>query len=337
MSLIHLSDRFFVAGASGMAGGAIVRALKAGGFGDSSHGGALLTPGRKTLDLLDDNAVKDWMSRNQPDIVVLAAATVGGIEANRSRPTDFLLQNLRIETQVIEAAWRCGVRRLLFLGSSCIYPKFAAQPIREEALLTGALELTNEWYAIAKIAGIKLGEALRLEHDFDAISLMPTNLYGPGDNYHPTGSHVLPALIRRFNEAKESRADCVTCWGSGTPLREFLHADDLGEACVFALKHWDPASTDAPRNDEGTPLGFLNVGTGVDLSIKDLAEQVAATVGFQGNIQWDSSKPDGTPKKLLDVSRLATMGWKPKISLEKGLKLAYGDFLSSLKTGNLRR
>ncbi|KZR70237.1 GDP-L-fucose synthase [Prochlorococcus marinus str. MIT 1313] len=337
MSLIHPNDRFFVAGAGGMAGGAIVRALKAGGFGDSSHGGALLTPGRKTLDLLDDNAVKDWMASEQPDIVVLAAATVGGIEANRNRPTDFLLQNLRIETQVIEAAWRCGVRRLLFLGSSCIYPKFAAQPIREESLLTGKLEITNEWYAIAKIAGIKLGEALRKQHDFDAISLMPTNLYGPGDNYHPTGSHVLPALIRRFHEAKEAHADCVICWGSGTPLREFLHADDLGEACVFALKHWDPASPNAPRNDKGAPLAFLNVGTGVDLSIKELAEQIAATVGFQGNIQWDKSKPDGTPKKQLDVSRLTSIGWKAKIPLQEGLKLAYIDFLSSLNTGNLRR
>ena len=229
------------------------------------------------------------------------------------------------------------MRRLLFLGSSCIYPKFAAQPIREEALLTGALESTNEWYAIAKIAGIKLGEALRIQHDFDAISLMPTNLYGPGDNYHPTGSHVLPALIRRFHEAKKADADCVTCWGSGTPLREFLHADDLGEACVFALEHWDPASTNAPKNDEGNPLAFLNVGTGADLSIKELAEQVAATVGFHGSIQWENSKPDGTPKKQLDVSRLATMGWKSKISLQDGLKLAYVDFLSSLNTGNLRR
>lgn len=336
MSLIHPSDRFFVAGAGGMAGGAIVRALKAGGFGNSSHGGALLTPGRKDLDLLDDTTVKDWMSREQPDIVVLAAATVGGIEANRSRPADFLLQNLRIETQVIEAAWRCGVRRLLFLGSSCIYPKFAAQPIREEALLTGALEPTNEWYAIAKIAGIKLGEALRKQHGFDAINLMPTNLYGTGDNYHPTGSHVLPALIRRFHEAKESDADCVTCWGSGTPLREFLHADDLGEACVFVLEHWDPASTDAPRNDEGNPLAFLNVGTGADLSIKELAEQVAATVGFQGNIQWDNSKPDGSPKKQLDVSQLTAMGWRARIPLKEGLKLAYEDFERQLSNGKLR-
>ena len=204
MRLIQPSDRFFVAGARGMAGSAIVRALKRSGYGDPANGGELLTPSRQELDLLDDKAVCHWMSKQKPDVVVLAAATVGGIEANRSRPADFLLENLRIETQVIEAAWRVGVRRLLFLGSSCIYPKFAEQPIREESLLTGALEPTNAWYAIAKIAGIKLCEALRIQHGFDAISLMPTNLYGPGDNYHPNGSHVLPALIRRFHEAKQN-------------------------------------------------------------------------------------------------------------------------------------
>lgn len=330
MALLHPSDRIFIAGARGMAGSAISRALTRAGYHQQ------LTPSRQELNLLDDAAVSTWMQTQQPDVVVLAAATVGGIEANRSRPADFLLQNLRIETQVIEAAWRCGVRRLLFLGSSCIYPKLAEQPIREEALLTGALEPTNAWYAIAKIAGIKLGEALRLQHGFDAISLMPTNLYGPGDNYHPTGSHVLPALIRRFHEAKQRGDASVTCWGTGTPLREFLHADDLGEACVFALEHWSTLSDDAPRNDAGDPLAFLNVGTGIDLSIKKLAEQVAASVGFGGAIHWDHSKPDGTPKKQLDVSRLAAMGWRAQIDLADGLPLAYMDFRRCLNNSMLR-
>jgi GDP-L-fucose synthase len=237
---------------------------------------------------------------------------------------------------VIEAAWRSGVRRLLFLGSSCIYPKFAAQPIREEALLTGALESTNEWYALAKISGIKLCQALRLQHGFDAISLMPTNLYGPGDNYHPENSHVLPALIRRFQEAADGAAASVTCWGTGTPLREFLHADDLGEACVFALEQWDPGAADAPCDDQGVPLAFLNVGTGVDLTIRELAEAVAAATGFQGEIHWDSSKPDGTPKKQLDVSRLASLGWRARIPLAEGLQQAVAAFRQELASGLLR-
>jgi GDP-L-fucose synthase len=228
-----------------------------------------------------------------------------------------LLENLKIQTHVIEAAWRSGVRRLLFLGSSCIYPKYADQPIQEEALLTGALEPTNEWYAIAKITGIKLCEALRKQHGFDAISLMPTNLYGPGDNYHPTHSHVLPALIRRFHEAAQVNAASVTCWGSGTPLREFLHVDDLGEACVFALQHWKPGPEE---------LQYLNVGTGVDLTIRELAEQVAVATGYQGEILWDASKPDGTPKKQLDVSRLAALGWRARISLAEGLASTVADF-----------
>ena len=328
MRLIRPSDRFFVAGARGMAGSAIVRALQRSGYGDRAQGGKLLTPNRQELNLLDDAAVLHWMTEKKPDVVVLAAATVGGIEANRSRPADFLLENLRIETQVIEAAWRTGVRRLLFLGSSCIYPKFAEQPIREESLLTGALEPTNAWYAIAKIAGIKLCEALRIQHGFDAISLMPTNLYGPGDNYHPSGSHVLPALIRRFHEAKQN-TESVRCWGTGTPLREFLHADDLGEACVFALEHWSALSDNAPLDDWGNPLAFLNVGTGIDQSIRELAEQVAAAVGFKGSIDWDHSKPDGTPKKQLDVSRLAAMGWRARIALTEGLISTVADFEQS--------
>jgi len=326
MHLIKPDDTIFIAGAGGMAGSAITRALQRADYGNSGKGGCLLTPNRQELNLLDDSAVINWMQTQQPDVVVLAAATVGGIEANRSRPADFLLQNIRIETNVIEASWRCGVRRHLFLGSSCIYPKMATQPICEESLLTGSLEPTNEWYAIAKIAGIKLGEALRLQHGFDSISLMPTNLYGPGDNYHSNNSHVLPALIRRFHEAKLRGDKAVTCWGSGKPLREFLHADDLGEACVFALERWDPSAADAPLDELGKPLSFLNVGTGIDLSIKQLAEQVARCVGFEGKIQWDTSKPDGTPKKQLNVRRLAEMGWEAKIKLDEGIKATYEEF-----------
>ena len=336
MRLIKPSDQVFIAGARGMAGSAIVRALQNSGYGDTMQGGKLLTPSRQELDLLDDGAVRTWMNQNRPDVVILAAATVGGIEANRTYPGDFILQNLRIQTHVIEAAWRAGARRLLFLGSSCIYPKYAEQPIREEALLTGALEPTNSWYAIAKITGIKLCEALRKQHGFDAICLMPTNLYGPNDNYHSSGSHVLPAMIRRFHEAKTRGEAVVTCWGTGTPLREFLHADDLGQACVFALEHWSAIDEVAPRDESGEPLAFLNVGTGIDLSIRDLAHQVAVAVGFNGSIEWDPSKPDGTPKKQLDVSRLAAMGWRAQISLSQGLPTAYIDFTNQLAAGTLR-
>jgi GDP-L-fucose synthase len=309
--LITPADRIFVAGHRGMAGSAICRALQHAGYSN------LLTASRAELDLLDPQAVQRWFGEHKPTVVVLAAAKVGGIQANSSYPADFLLDNLKIETNVIETAWRSGVRRLLFLGSSCIYPKFAEQPIREEALLTGALEPTNEWYAIAKIAGLKLCAALRCQHGFDAISLMPTNLYGPGDNYNPTNSHVLPALIRRFHEAAEANARSVTCWGSGTPLREFLHVDDLGEACVFALEQWQPGP------DE---LQHLNVGTGVDLSIRELAQAVAAATGFAGEIHWDSSKPDGTPRKQLDVSRLAALGWRARIPLVEGLASTVAEF-----------
>ena len=311
LPLISAGDRIFVAGHRGMAGGAICRALQRAGYSN------LLTVSRDELDLLDGPAVQRWFNETKPAVVVLAAAKVGGIEANNSYQADFLLENLKIQTHVIEAAWRSGVRRLLFLGSSCIYPKYADQPIQEEALLTGALEPTNEWYAIAKITGIKLCEALRKQHGFDAISLMPTNLYGPGDNYHPTHSHVLPALIRRFHEAAQVHAASVTCWGSGTPLREFLHVDDLGEACVFALQHWQPGPEE---------LQYLNVGTGVDLTIRELAEQVAVATGYQGEVLWDASKPDGTPKKQLDVSRLAALGWRARISLAEGLASTVADF-----------
>ena len=314
--LITPADRIFVAGHRGMAGSAICQALQRAGYTN------LLTASRTELDLEDGPAVQRWFAEHQPTVVVLAAAKVGGIAANSAYPADFLLDNLKIQTHVIETAWRSGVKRLLFLGSSCIYPKFAEQPIREEALLTGALEPTNEWYAIAKIAGLKLCAALRKQHGLDAISLMPTNLYGPGDNYHPTNSHVLPALIRRFCEAAAAAAPSVTCLGTGTPLREFLHVDDLGEACVFALEHWQPGPED---------LQHLNVGTGVDLTIRELADAVAAATGYQGEIRWDASQPDGTPKKQLDVSRLAALGWRARIPLSEGLSCTVAEFRVQLR------
>jgi GDP-L-fucose synthase len=338
--LISSSDRIYVAGHRGMAGAAILRRLQAGGYGagtasgntpgtradpsPDSGDGALLTASHQELELTDPVATADWFAVHRPDVVLLAAARVGGILANATYPADFLLDNLKIQQNVIENAWRHGCRRLLFLGSSCIFPKYAEQPIREEALLTGALEPTNEWYAIAKITGIQLCRALRQQHGFDAISLMPTNLYGPGDNYHPTNSHVLPALIRRFQEARESGADEVLCWGSGTPRREFLHVDDLADAVVFCLEHWQPI--------EGQPQ-HLNVGTGCDLTIRELAELVAKAVGFRGAIRWDASKPDGTPRKLLDVSRLAGLGWQARIPLEQGVNSTVADYISSRQTG----
>ena len=303
-ALISKGDRIFIAGHRGMAGSAICRALKRKGY--ENH----YVASRNELNLLDIKAVQNWFSENRPNIVILAAAKVGGIHANNTYPADFLLENLKIQNNVIETAWRSGVKRLLFLGSSCIYPKFADQPIKEDSLLAGALEPTNEWYAIAKIAGIKLCESLKKQYGFDAISLMPTNLYGPGDNYHPENSHVLPALIRRFYEAKESGSKSVSCWGTGLPMREFLHVDDLAEASIFALERWKPKAHERQ---------FLNVGTGIDLSIKELAQLIAQIIGYNGEIVWDSTKPDGTPKKLLDVTRMNNLGWKAQITLKEGL------------------
>ena len=317
-NLIDLADRIFIAGHRGMAGSAIARRLSQAGY---AH---LLTANHNELDLRDAGATATWMERQRPDVVVLAAAKVGGIQANSTYPADFLLDNLKIQNNVIESAWRFGAKRLLFLGSSCIYPKFAPQPIQEESLLSGSLEPTNEWYAIAKITGIQLCRALRQQHGFDAISLMPTNLYGPGDNYHPTNSHVLPALIRRFHEAVRDSVPTVTCWGTGSPRREFLHVDDLADAAVFCLEHWQPAA------DE---LQFLNVGTGTDLPIRDLAGLVADAVGFRGTLDWDASKPDGTPRKLLDVSLLKALGWSATISLEEGLRATVNDYVQRQSSG----
>ncbi|MCS5698865.1 GDP-L-fucose synthase [Cyanobium sp. FGCU-52] len=316
--LINPSDRIFVAGHRGMAGSAIVRRLIEGGYQ------RILTASRSELDLTDPIATAAWFNIHRPDVVVLAAAKVGGILANATYPADFLLENLKIQNHVIENAWRTGSRRLLFLGSSCIYPKYATQPIREDALLTGALEPTNEWYAIAKITGIQLCRALKAQCGFDAVSLMPTNLYGPGDNYHPTNSHVLPAMIRRFHEASQRGDAVVTCWGSGTPRREFLHVDDLADAAVFCLERWQPQPGE---------LHHLNVGTGTDVSIRELAEQVATATGFTGTIAWDTDKPDGTPRKLLDVSRLTALGWRSRIPLQEGLPRTVSAFITGLRQG----
>ena len=299
--------RVFVAGHRGMVGSAIVRRL-------ARENCEVITAGRDQLDLIDQRAVRDWMNRERPEVVIVAAARVGGILANDSFPADFLYDNLMIEANLIEAAHRAGATKLLFLGSSCIYPKFADQPIREDALLTGPLEPTNEWYAVAKIAGIKLCQAYRRQHGADFISAMPTNLYGPGDNYDLSSSHVLPALLRKAHEARLAGADSFEIWGTGTPRREFMHVDDLADACVFLLQHY---SSPEP----------INIGCGSDIAIGDLAELVARTVGFAGRVTRDADKPDGTPRKLMDSSRLTALGWTPRIGLEAGVADAYRHFL----------
>ena len=322
---ILLNEKIFVAGAKGMAGRAICKALLKKGYG-KTYGAQILKPTRKELDLLDINAVKKWFEINKPTVVIIAAAKVGGILANSKYPTEFLLDNIKIQNNLIENSWQSGVKRLVFLGSSCIYPKFAHQPIKEEALLTGQLEETNQWYGIAKISGIKLCDALRKQYNFDAISLMPTNLFGPGDNYHPQHSHVMASFIRKFYEASINSLPFVNCWGTGNPLREFLHVDDLGDAVVFLLENWDPSSTNAPKDLNNKPLTILNVGTGKDISIKELAYKISKLFQYKGKIIWDKSKPDGTPKKLLNIQKIQSLGWEPKISLEQGINAAIKSF-----------
>ena len=311
---ILFNEKIFVAGAKGMAGSAIHRLLKKRGYGK------IYTPSRMQLNLTNQSAVRNWFKINNPDIVIIGAAKVGGIFANSNYPADFILENLTIQTNIIKTAWENNVKKLLFLGSSCIYPKHAKQPINEEELLKGELEETNQWYAIAKIAGIKLCESLNMQYQFNSISLMPTNLYGTGDNYHPQNSHVLASLIKRFHDASLNNDEVVCCWGTGNPLREFMHVDDLAEACLFALEHWEISNKTAPKDINGNPLYYLNVGTGKDISIKELANLIADLVGFKGKIKWDLSRPDGTPKKQLNISRINKLGWEPKISLVDGLK-----------------
>ena len=321
MALINKNEKIFVAGHKGMVGSSIKRNLEKNGYMN------IITVGRDKLNLLDSSKVNKWYLSNKPEIVIIAAAKVGGILANSTFPTEFLLDNLKIQNNLIEGAWHNGVKRLLFLGSSCIYPKFSSQPIKEEELLNGSLEKTNQWYALAKIAGLKLCEALNMQYDFDAISLMPTNLYGPGDYYHEKNSHVIPAFIRRFDNGVKENAKEIICWGSGSPLREFLYVDDLAEACRFVLENWKP------KKDE---IKYLNVGTGSDLTIKRLAEMISDKCGFKGQISWDVSKPDGTPKKQLDISKILDLGWKPKIDLEEGLQLTI-NLYRKLKDKNLIR
>lgn len=301
-------SRIYVAGHRGLAGSAILRRLEAEGC---EH---LIAASRERLDLRNERAVEEFFAREQPEYVFLAAAKVGGILANSKQPAEFLRDNLAIQTNVIHAAWKHGVRKLMFLGSSCIYPKFAPQPIREEYLLTGPLEPTNDAYAIAKIAGIRMCQAYRQQYGFAAISLMPTNLYGPGDNFDLQSSHVLPALVRKFHEAAEGKAPEVVIWGTGTPRREFLHVDDLADAAVFLMRNYDSAE-------------ILNVGTGRDLSIAELAETIARITGYRGRLVFDASKPDGTPRKVLDVSRLESLGWKARIPLEEGIRRTYQWYL----------
>ena len=301
--------RVWVAGHRGMVGQALVRRL-------ASEGCEILTVGRADADLKRQAEVEAWLGRARPDAIFLAAATVGGILANDSYPADFLYDNLMIQANIVEAAYRCGVGKLMLLGSSCIYPKLAPQPITEDALLTGPLEPTNEWYAISKIAGIKLGQAYRRQHGFDVISAMPTNLYGPGDNFDLNTSHVLPALIRKAHEAKIAGAPSFTIWGTGTPRREFLHSDDCADACVHLMKVYSDAQ-------------HVNVGSGEDIAIYDLAERVAQAVGFTGEIVRDPSKPDGTPRKLMSAEVLSSLGWRPRIPLGDGLAATYREFEQS--------
>ena len=309
--------KIFITGHRGMVGSALCRALA------SDNSRSVLTAGREELDLISQQAVYSFLEKEKPDEVVIAAAKVGGIHANDTYPAEFIFENLAIASNLIEGSHRAGVQRVLFLGSSCIYPKFAPQPMPEDCLLTSSLEPTNEAYAVAKIAGLKLCQYYRKQYAVNYHSAMPTNLYGPGDNYHSENSHVIPALIRRFHEAKMQGLPSVAIWGTGTPKREFLHVDDLAQACLHLL-------------EQENPPDWVNVGTGEDIKIIELARLIAKTVGYEGEVTNDSSKPDGAPRKLLEIDALKGLGWKPQVKLSKGLQLAYQDFLASLEAGDAR-
>ncbi|MGM5025800.1 GDP-L-fucose synthase [Tardiphaga sp. 862_B3_N4_1] len=312
-------EKIFVAGHNGMVGSAIVRKLRERGHTN------IVTRDRSQLDLVQQAEVRAFFAEERIDQVYLAAAKVGGILANNTYPAEFIYQNLMVETNVIHEAWQAGVQKLLFLGSSCIYPRMASQPMAEDALLTGVLEATNEPYAIAKITGIKICESYNRQYQTDYRSVMPTNLYGPGDNYHPENSHVIPGLIRRFHEVQQSGGDEVVIWGTGTPRREFLYVDDMAEACIHMME----LSSATYAENTKTMLSHINVGTGEDLTIGELADLIGEVVGFKGRIAFDTSKPDGTPRKLMDVKRAQSLGWNPKVPLRTGLALAYKDFLAN--------
>ena len=309
-TMMEKDAKIYVAGHRGMVGSAICRELERQGYTN------IITRTHAQLDLCRQDAVDAFFAEERPEYVFLAAAKVGGIQANSEAPADFMYQNMMLEMNVIHSAWRNGCRKLEFLGSSCIYPRMAPQPMKEDCLLTSPLEETNEAYALAKIAGLKYCVYLNKQYGTDYISVMPTNLYGPNDNYHPEHSHVLPALIRRFHEAKEAGAPSVTCWGDGSPLREFLYVDDLANLCVYLMNHYSGDET-------------INAGSGKEISIRELAELVARVVDYRGEILWDTSKPNGTPRKLLDVSKAAALGWRYKMELEDGIRLAYQDFLNN--------
>jgi len=329
MNIFNQNHTIYVAGSEGMVGSAICRLLKKKGYKDK--GKKLITIPRRELDLRDEKKLEDWFDSKRPDIVIIAAAKVGGILANKQKPVDFLLDNLKIQNNLIEKSYKFGVKRLLFLGSSCIYPKFAKQPIKENYLLTDYLESTNEYYAIAKIAGLKLCEAFRRQYDFDAITLMPTNLYGPKDNYDPKESHVMAAFIRKFYEAKKYNKKQVICWGTGKPLREFLYVDDLAEACLFILENWFPVNNDSKSNTKEDQTCWLNVGSENEISIKNLAEKISRIISYEGEIIWDTNMPDGTPRKKLDTRKINKIGWSAKTDLKEGIEKTIKSFEQEIR------
>ena len=330
-NLINKKERIFIAGGYGMVGSAIFKKLLEKGYGENLNGGLIYRPSRKEIDCSNYNDLERWFQINRPTVVIIAAAKVGGILANRDYPTEFILENLKIQTNIIELSKNFNIKRLLFLGSSCIYPKYSIQPIKEEYLLSDSLESTNQFYAIAKIAGIKLCEALNIQYDFDSICLMPTNLYGPNDNYHKFNSHVIPALIRKFHEASINNSQKVICWGTGNALREFLYVEDLAEACVFALENWKPLNKDKKEDYQC----WINVGSKFEISIKDLANMISDELNFKGKIEWDISKPDGTPRKKLDTTKLSRLGWEAKTNLRLGLKKTISSFKEKFNSGIL--
>ena len=328
--MITKQSKIYIAGHKGMVGSSIWSALKNKGYYN------LIGRTSIELDLRSQKDVNKFFNLERPEVVINAAAKVGGILANKSFPYQFLMENMLIQNNLINGAFISGIEKFIFLGSSCIYPKFAPQPLKEESLLTSSLEPTLEPYALAKISGLKLCDSLRRQYGFDAICLMPSNLYGPGDNFNENNSHVLPSLIRKFHFAKEEKLPYVTCWGSGNVLREFLYVDDLSKAILVTLKEWDPDFSAASKLKDNSILTYLNVGVGKDISIKDLANMIAKVIGYQGEIKWDITKKDGTPRKLLDISRIEKLGWSQETKLKDGLKITYDYFLKSLSDGSTR-